>query len=171
MITGRVFTSISCFHKHFFKRHSQWIYRIMSKKTKKQKKKLRDVVSLRTEFFQFDTCGCQITRVPYQKEAQICNNLFLVFFFADTMLFLVPKHFISFVTCIWWCFLFFFLAWAIAIVQSEVKFACWNKWRFFGYNSKASCVEIRVCFSWCQILLNSSIWYKCSEIPLRYRME
>ena len=56
----------------------------------------RDVVSLRTEFFQFDTCGCQITRVPYQKEAQICNHLFLVyfFFFADTMLLLVPKHFL-----------------------------------------------------------------------------
>ena len=71
----------------------------MSKKTNKQKKnkkKLRDVVSLRTEFFQFDTCGCQITRVPYQKEAQICNHLFLVyfFFFADTMLLLVPKHFL-----------------------------------------------------------------------------
>ena len=70
----------------------------MSKKTNKQKKnkkKIRDVVSLRTEFFQFDTCGCQITRVPYQKEAQICNHLFLVyFFFADTMLLLVPKHFL-----------------------------------------------------------------------------
>ena len=65
----------------------------------------------------------------------------------------------------------FFLAWAIAIVQSEVKFACWNKWRFFGYNSKASCDEIRVCFSWCHILLNKSIQYKCPEIPLRYRME
>ena len=52
----------------------------MSKK-KKKKKKLRDVVSLRTEFFQFDTCGCQITRVPYQKEAQICNHLFFVYFF------------------------------------------------------------------------------------------
>ena len=65
------------------------------KKKNKKKKKLRDVVSLRTEFFQFDTCGCQITRVPYQKEAQICNHLFLVyFFFADTMLLLVPKHFL-----------------------------------------------------------------------------
>ena len=65
-----------------------------NKQTKKKKKKLRDVVSLRTEFFQFDT-RCQITRVPYQKEAQICNHLFLVyFFFADTMLLLVPKHFL-----------------------------------------------------------------------------
>ena len=53
----------------------------VKKKKTKQKKKLRDVVSLRTEFFQFDTCGCQITRVPYQKEAQICNHLFLVYLF------------------------------------------------------------------------------------------
>ena len=71
-------------------------HNVKKNKTKQNKtKKLRDVVSLRTEFFQFDTCGCQITRVPYQKEAQICNHLFLVyFFFADTMLLLVPKHFL-----------------------------------------------------------------------------
>ena len=30
-------------------------------------------MSLRTWFFQFETGGCQITRAPYQKEAQIYN--------------------------------------------------------------------------------------------------
>ena len=71
-------------------------------------------MGLRTEFFQFDTCGCQITRAPYQKEVQICKYLFLVIFFADIMLLLVLKHFISFVTC--------YLE--IATVYSEVEFAC-----------------------------------------------
>ena len=93
-----------CFHKHFLfsqaflqKAYLMDIsHNVKKTKQNKTKKKLRDVVSLRTEFFQFDTCGCQITRVPYQKEAQICNHLFLVyfFFFADTMLLLVPKHFL-----------------------------------------------------------------------------
>ena len=81
---------------------------------KVKKKKKRDVVSLRTEFFQFDTCGCQITRVPYQKEAQICNHLFLVFF--------------SQILCCFWFLSILFpsllVTLAIAIVQSEVKFAC-----------------------------------------------
>ena len=76
----------------YFVRRIAFLIRIRSKK-------LRDVVGLRTEFFQFDTCGCQITRAPYQKEAQICNYLFFVIFFADIMLLLVLKHFISFVTC------------------------------------------------------------------------
>ena len=77
-------------------------------------KKLRDVVGLRTEFFQFDTCGCQITRVPYQKEAQICNHLFLVIF--------------SQILCCFWFLSILFpsllVTLAIAIVYSEVKFAC-----------------------------------------------
>ena len=94
-------------------------------------KKLRDVVGLRTEFFQFDTCGCQITRAPYQKEAQICKYLFLVIF--------------SQILCCFWFLSILFpsllVTLEIAIVYSEVKFACWNKWRFFGYNSKASCDE------------------------------
>ena len=64
-------------------------------------------MSLCTGFFQFETCGCQITRVPYQKEAQIYDYLFLLIFFADVMLLLVPKHLIS-----------------CTIIQSEVKFAC-----------------------------------------------
>ena len=54
--------------------------------TRVRSKKLSDVVSLRADFFQFDTCGCKVSLVPYQK----------------------------------------------------IK---------FGYNSKASCDEIRVCLS------------------------
>ena len=81
---------------------------------KVKKKKKRDVVSLRTEFFQFDTCGCQITRVPYQKEAQIYNHLFLVIF--------------SQILCCFWFLSILFpsllVTLEIAIVQSEVKFAC-----------------------------------------------
>ena len=64
-------------------------------------------MSLCTEFFQFETYGCQITRVPSQKEVQMYDNLFLLIFFTDIMLFLVPKHLIS-----------------CTIIQSEVKFAC-----------------------------------------------
>ena len=71
-------------------------------------------MGLRTEFFQFDTCECQITRAPYQKEAQICNYLFLVIF-------------LQILCCFWFLSILFpslLVTLEIAIVYSEVKFAC-----------------------------------------------
>ena len=63
-----------CLHKHFFERLSEWL--TLDRKfcetncfsnSRKVKKAKSDVVSLRAEFFQFDTCGCKISLVPYQK--------------------------------------------------------------------------------------------------------
>ena len=73
-----------CFHEHFFKRLSEWL--TLDQKFRKKNcftnlirsKRLSHVVSLCTEFFQFDTCGCQISLVPYQEKAQFCNHLCLV---------------------------------------------------------------------------------------------
>ena len=63
-----------CLHKQLFERLSEWLtldqkFRETNSAslTRVRSKKLSDLVSLRAEFLQSDTCGCKISLVPYQK--------------------------------------------------------------------------------------------------------
>ena len=95
--------------RHFYS-FFLWSFKIMMRLLKKIKKSLETSWVCALGFSSLRLVGVKSLELPIRKRRRfITLYLFLVIFFVDIMLLLVPKHLI-----------------ACTIIQSEVKFACWN---------------------------------------------